>query len=403
MAPPRSRHAKSSSVASSSSAADIANGIATTPSSKSDPSSPTTTTSAARNRRPSRSTASLTGSPVVIIPKASTRSEFQSISKTNVVQKKGFDPMKLAATVVLSTVLEAGLHSAESMVGVGDLAAVSRRPDTWIEILGLLGWKIAKLGIYWVGDYDAYDVASLSLLLNTPPAILLGLFYEISPITLTSTVLSSMIGNSLPYYFLRPLSPSHQPNSAPKASLRNRPILTDPYTTVATSLLATAIFAVLLEASFATFLPTWLVVYFTGLRTLEPAHLGPAGLPTLLLALIPAGWACMEFLFAPSTAAAGVPTSTGTVATADPVFDPSTATFWEHAYHNAWGWYSARQKELIGRTGLLTALVLAETVLTLWGTIAGVEVEGALGYAGVWGLGCVVTGAVLDWVGGPSD
>ncbi|KIW35086.1 uncharacterized protein PV07_01806 [Cladophialophora immunda] len=400
MAPPRSRHAKSSSVASTSSAADAANGIATTPSSKSDPAS---TMTAGRKRRPSRSTLSPTGSPVVVIPKASPRMELQSSAKTNLAQTKELEPLKFAATVVLSTVLESGLQSAASMIGVGDLAGVSRRPDTWAEILGLLGWKIAKLGVYWVGDFDAYDVASLSLLLNTPTAILVGLFYEISPITLTSTTLSSMIGNSLPYYLLRPLAPSHYPNSAPKSSLRNRPILTDPYTTIATSLLATAIFAVLLEASFATFLPAWLVVYFTGLRTLEPAHLGPAGLPTLLLALIPAGWACMEFLFAPSTAAAGVSPSTGTVANPTPVFDPSTATFWEHAYHNAWGWYSPRQKKLIGRTALLTGLLFAETVLTLWGTVAGVEATGALGYAGVWGLGCVVTGAVLDWVGGPSD
>ncbi|KIY01390.1 uncharacterized protein Z520_02942 [Fonsecaea multimorphosa CBS 102226] len=398
MAPPRSRHTKSSSVASSSSPADVAaNGIATTPSSKSD------SASVARKRRPSRSTASSpAGSPVVVIPNPSPRTELQSNTpKAGISQRKEFEPLKLAVILVLSTALESGLQTAASMVGVGDLAGVSRSPDTWVEVLGLLGWKIAKLGVYWVGDFDAYDVASLSLLLDTPPALLLGLFYEISPVTLTSTTLSSVIANSLPYYLLRPLSPSHHPNSAPKSSLRNRPILTDPYTTVATSLLAAAIFAVLLEASFATFLPTWLIVYFTGLRTLEPAHLGPAGLPTLLLALVPAGWACMEFLFAPSTAAAGV--STGTVAHPSKVFDPSTATFWGHVYHNAWGWYSARQKELITRTGLLTGLMVAETVLTLWGTVAGVEITGALGYAGVWGLGCVVTGAVLDWVGGPSD
>ncbi|KIW88727.1 uncharacterized protein Z519_10773 [Cladophialophora bantiana CBS 173.52] len=400
MAPPRSRHTKSSSVASSSSAADVANGIAATPGSKAAPSD---TIKVTRPRRPSRSTLSPAGSPVVVIPRPPSRMELPSTTKSTVAEAKGFEPLKLAATVVLSTLLEAGLQTGASMVGVGDLGGVSRRPDMWTEVLGLLGWKLTKLGIFWVGDYDAYDVASLSLLLDTPPALLLGLFYQISPITLTSTTLSSMIANSLPYYFLRPLSPSHHPDSAPKSSLRNRPILTDPYTTIATSLLAAAIFAVLLEASFATFLPTWLIVYFTGLRTLEPAHLGPAGLPTLLLTLIPAGWACMEFLFAPSTAVAGVPASATTVAIKGPAFDPATATFWGHVYHNAWGWYSARQKELIGRTALLTGLMFAETVLTLWGTVEGVEAEGALGYAGVWALGCVVTGAVLDWVGGPSD
>jgi hypothetical protein len=249
-------------------------------------------------------------------------------------------------------------------------------------------------------QYLAYDVASLTLLLYTPPALLLALFYQISPVTLLSTTVSSTIATALPYYFLRPLAPSHTPLSAPKSSLRNRPILTDPYTTIATSLLATAIFAVLLEAAFATYLPTWLILHFVGLRTLEPAHLGPAGLPTLLLALLPAGYAVMEFLFAPSTAAAS---NTITVSSHAPAFDPATATLWDHLHYNAWGWYTARQKELIRRTLFLTGLIFVETVLSSWAVIKGVELQGALRYACVWAVGSLLTGAVLDWVGGPSD
>lgn len=247
----------------------------------------------------------------------------------------------------------------------------------------------------------AYDVASLSLLLSTPLTLLLGLFYQISPLTLTVTTLSSILANSLPYFFLRPISPSHTPNSAPKSSLRNRPILTDPYTTIATSLLATAIFAVLLEASFATFLPEWLVVHFEGLRTVESAHRGASGLPVLLGALTPAGVAVLEFLFAPSTAA---PDATASAVTSSPApFNPSTATLWQHVHYNAWGWYSSRQKELIRRTALLAGLMFAETLLASWATVAGVELLGAVGYAGIWALGALVTGGVLDWVGGPSD
>jgi hypothetical protein len=220
---------------------------------------------------------------------------------------------------------------------------------------------------------------------------------------LASIALSAIIANSLPYYFLRPLSLSHIPSYAPKYSLRNRPILTDPYTTIATSLLATAIFAVLLEASFATYLPTWLILHFVGLRTLEPAHLGPAGLPVLLLALLPAGYAMMEFLFAPSTAATISTVAVGSETAPVPEFDPSTATFWDHIHYNTWGWYSARQKELMRRTVVLAGLIFSETVLTTWGTVEGVEFQGALGYAGVWVVGALVTGAGLDWVGGPSD
>ncbi|KAG9772799.1 hypothetical protein KCU88_g6050, partial [Aureobasidium melanogenum] len=242
-----------------------------------------------------------------------------------------------------------------------------------------------------------HTATAIELLLYTPQSILLGLFYQISPLTLAATTASHVLGNGIPYYFLRPLSPGHKPRSAPKGSLRNRPILTDPFTAIAISVLATSVFAVLLQASFATFLPEWLVVHFVGLVTMEPAHRGPSGFPTLLLTLLPAGVALMEFLFAPSTAAGNVPVPPSEV------FDPATASFLQHVSYNAWGWYTARQKELIARTTLLAVLVVTESVVQLVGGVAGVEVPGAVGYAGVWGLGVVILGAVLNWVGGPSD
>lgn len=52
---------------------------------------------------------------------------------------------------------------------------------------------------------------------------------------------------------------------------------------------------------------------------------------------------------------------------------------------------------------MLAGLVISETVVETWGEVKGVELLGALGYAAVWGSGVAVTGAVLDWVGGPSD
>lgn len=49
------------------------------------------------------------------------------------------------------------------------------------------------------------------------------------------------------------------------------------------------------------------------------------------------------------------------------------------------------------------ALLVLETTITIWGTIEGVEVIGALVYAGVWLGGVIVSGVFLDWCGGPSD
>ena len=411
--PPRSRHSKSASVASSTggSTAVASNGEMLPPA----PASPITgsksSSPVARKRRGSsrQSHTSAPASPIVVIPAKQKSEPVPTRPSYDLPTEVG----KFVVTVVLSAILEAGLQTVAGTIGVGDLAAVSKRPESWFDIIGLLGWKIIQLGFYWFSGFDgtflrmkraveyiltidllAYDVASLSLLLSTPTTLLLGLFYDISPSTLISTTLCSILATSAPYYFLRPISPSHSPGSAPRSSLRNRPILTDPYTTIATSLLAAAIFAVLLEASFATFLPRELVLHFVGLRSIEAAHLGPSGLPTLLLALLPAGIAVQEYIFAPSTATPMAPVAP---------FDPVTASLVAHVYQNTWGWYSARQKELIGRTAILTYLIVAHTIVQVWGTIEGVEWQGALEYAAIWGLGSVVVGIVLDWVGGPSD
>lgn len=230
--------------------------------------------------------------------------------------------------------------------------------------------------------------------MSTPHSLLLSLFYSIRPTTILFTTIANIISITVPFMLLRPVSPTHAPNSAPQGSVRNRSILTDPWTTTATSLLATAIFAVLLELSFATFLPVHLITHFAGLRDLTVTHLGAAGLPSLLVALIPVGYAAREFLFVSST---GVPPSPG-----EYTFDPTTSDLRQHVYHNAWGWYSSRQKELIGRTILLAMMVVGETVIQTWGTIKGVELSGATWYAAIWGVGVAVVGAVFEWVGEPS-
>ncbi len=228
----------------------------------------------------------------------------------------------------------------------------------------------------------------------TPHNLLLSLFYSIRPTTTLFTTFANIISVTVPFVLMRQISPTHAPRSAPKGTVRNRSILNDSWTTIATSVLATAIIAVLLELSFATFLPVHLITHFTGIRDLTVTHLGAAGLPSLLAALIPAGVAAREFLFVSST---GVPPSSE-----EYTFDPATSDLRQHVYHNVWGWYSSRQKELISRTTLLAIMVVGETIIQTWGTIKGVEFWGATWYAAIWGIGIAVVGAVFDWVGEPS-
>lgn len=101
----------------------------------------------------------------------------------------------------------------------------------------------------------------------------------------------------------------------------------------------------------------------------------------------------MQFIFVASTAAPPTPVY---------AFDTTESGFLEHVYHNAWGWYTNRQKALIGRTVLVAAMAFVESVIQTWGTIEGVELYGAMGYACMWVVGILLVGAVFDWVGGPS-
>ena len=223
--------------------------------------------------------------------------------------------------------------------------------------------------------------------------ILLSSFFLINPSTLIFPTLASIVSTTVPFMLLRPLSPANTASTAPRGLVRNRSIITDPWTTISCSLLATAIFATLLEFSFATFLPIWLINHFDHIRDLTAAHLGASGLPLLLVSLLPAGFAAMQFIFVISTAAPATPQY---------VFDTTESGFVDHVYHNAWGWYTNRQKELISRTILLATMTVAETVIQVWGTIEGVEQSGAVGYAAIWGMGVLLVAAVFDWVGAPS-
>lgn len=61
---------------------------------------------------------------------------------------------KFVLTLLLSTTLEVGLQTVAGQLGTGDLAAISKRSDSWFEISGLLGWKVLQLTIYWFGGFD---------------------------------------------------------------------------------------------------------------------------------------------------------------------------------------------------------------------------------------------------------
>jgi hypothetical protein len=225
-------------------------------------------------------------------------------------------------------------------------------------------------------SYTAWDTAALILLTHTPPLTLLTTFYTIRPTTTFAALCIDILSFYLPLRLLRPLSPTHT-SSPPRGSISNKPVLTDLPTTLSTSFLATCIYALALYTSYTSFLPTFLIAHFTNIRSIAAAHLGAPGLPTLLLSLIPAGFCAREFLFVSST-------SSSRTSTPERVFDPATATLPETIYYNLWGWYTPREKVLFARMAALVLMTTSNTLVQLLGTIEGIEMEGAAGWAGIW-------------------
>lgn len=161
--PPRSRHSKSASVASSTggSTAVASNGEMLPPASGTPSSSKASSPVARKPRTGSRSThpianaisPNVAGStPVVLIPSKQHRNDPAVVSKP--AEDITAEAAKFAVTVVLSTILEAALQTVSGTIGVGDLAAVSKRPESWLEIGALLGWKVVLLGVYWLFEFD---------------------------------------------------------------------------------------------------------------------------------------------------------------------------------------------------------------------------------------------------------
>lgn len=193
----------------------------------------------------------------------------------------------------------------------------------------------------------------------------------------------------LPFVFLRRPSSVHDLSHTPADAIPNRAILQDKVTTFSTTLLAASVFSVVLYASFATWLPARLVVHFESLPDISAAHAGPAGLPVLLLTLIPAGWAARDFLFV---------SSTGYSAKADQSSACEGECLVATISRATWGKLSIKTKVLVSRSIILTFGILLNTVVQVAGTIRDVSIEGAATWGAVWAAAALITGATFGWI-----
>ncbi|KAI9740741.1 MAG: hypothetical protein M1818_004706 [Claussenomyces sp. TS43310] len=300
--------------------------------------------------------------------------------------------LRFPLLVTLSLCSSSLLYSCTSKYTAGELASVSRSLNAWWEVGALVGWKTFELGLGWYCNYDSYDLAALSLLSHGPPLYLLGVFYEIRPITVFSALVIDVLTTYLPFRLLRPLSPAHAVSTSSRSlAVLNRDVVTDLSIQTLTAIFAASIYSVTLFTAYLTYLPVTLVTHFNDIPTIAPAH--SASIVTLLPLSLVLGLAARSFIFTPAVASAP-----SLAMVKKEAFNPATATLAETFKHNVWS-FNARTKTVITRTTTLMLVTGVNTAVQCFMTIEGVEAVGAIAYAAVWVTAAAVTGASLGLVG----
>ncbi|KAE8390507.1 hypothetical protein BDV23DRAFT_172319 [Aspergillus alliaceus] len=304
-------------------------------------------------------------------------------------------PARFVLVVLSSLALSAGFFSLTSGATLGELGGVSRHLEAWWEVGGLTVWKGVEVGVAWVLGFDGRDVSSFIFLTHLPTYALLASFYNIRPTTVLISYAIILFSTSVPFVLLRKPNSVHDLSHAPSDAVNNRSILLDRATTLYTTIAATSILTVVLYMSYATWLPTQLVLHFQNIPDISAVHAGPAGLPTLFLALLPAGWAARDFLFVSSAGAA----STKKVDATEKSASSHEGEYLACAiYRKTWGALSPKMKVLTSRTVLLAAMLVANTVVQLAGTVEGISIEGASAWGSVWAVGVLAVGTTFGWI-----
>lgn len=196
----------------------------------------------------------------------------------------------------------------------------------------------------------------------------------------------NLISLALPFFLLRPLNAHNAAINKPLSV--NQAVAADSPIRLYMAIFAATVYSLLVYSSFYTWLPVHLVTHFDTIKTLELAH--NAVLPIMIIASVPIGYAAEAFLFTASTAH---PRSVS-----DKAFNPATATLGQTIKWNM-GLKSARETVLAQRTLFLAAFTALNTMVRVWGTIEGSEPWGAAGWAGIFTVAALTTGAGYAWIG----
>ena len=153
-----------------------------------------------------------------------------------------------------------------------------------------------------------------------------------------------------------------------------------------TTLLAAGIYSVTLYTAYASYLPVYLVTYFSDIPSVAAAH--SASPISLLPTTLFLGLAARSFIFTPAAAASGKKAAP---------LDTEGASLSETFWYNVWG-FSERTRVVVKRTAALMMVSGVNTFVQSFVTLQGVEAMGALAYSGVWVLASGITGLALGVV-----
>lgn len=230
-----------------------------------------------------------------------------------------------------------------------------------------------------------------------PHYFLLNTFFGVDYLATAIPIVIDVTTVALPFALLRSLNHARKGG---KVKTANQAVAQDRGVQYLTAAFGAAIYAFVVYGSFTTWLPTYMIIHFDGLRSLEKAH--GTGILLLLALFGPLGYAATQFIFVPAIGSAGNPGIT------DPAlkpelkkFDPATASFGETLAKNL-GFttgFTHRGEILLKRTIILAASSFISTFTRSYVIIEGTELFGALGWAAVWGSAAALVGVAYAWVG----
>lgn len=120
-----------------------------TPRSSKVPMSAAKTKIPSQNKRPSSPVAATANAISASAGAAAAAAKTAAPSPSAPVLAQGSFPL----VVLLSFSLSSLLFTIVAQVTAGDLAAISQHAESWVEISGLLGWKVVQLGVCWFGGF----------------------------------------------------------------------------------------------------------------------------------------------------------------------------------------------------------------------------------------------------------